>query len=367
MDYKINQVSPWIDNTELSYVKKCINSGWLTEGEMAKDFLERIKKITGSKFALLAPNGTLGLYLAIKALDLPPNSEVIVPSFSFYASGASVIFSGLTPVFVDVSLDDFNIKISNIEKLITKKTSAIMPVHVYGQSADNKEITKIANKYNLKIIEDAAQAFNVFDNKKHCGTFGDVGVISFFADKTITTGEGSVVLTQHQGIFDKLKLIRNQGRPNSGTFIHQDLGMNFRMTDLQCAVGLGQLDKLDKICNKRKSDYIKYSNFLNGIGDLKFINVRKESTFIPFRFPIMTSYKNELISHLEKNRIQTRTFFYPLHLQPKFANYKNDNCPNTLKLYNSGICLPIYYSISSEDIEFICMKIIEFFKNGIKK
>ena len=361
MSYKISQVSPWIDETEFEYVKKCFDSGWLTEGRMANDFLERIKNITGSKFAALAPNGTLGLYLAIKSLDLPAGSEVIVPSFTFYASGAAIVFAGLEPVFVDVSSADFNIDISKIESMISPKTSAIMPVHIYGQSADNKEIMRLASKHNLKVIEDAAQAFNIFDNEKHCGTYGDIGVISFFADKTITTGEGAVLLTQSEEIYNKIRLTRNQGRPNSGTFIHEDLGMNFRMTDLQCAIGLGQLDKLDKISKKRQNDYKKYLSILDGVGDLEFIETRPESTFIPFRFSLKTKYKNELASFLESNGIQTRSFFFPLHLQPKFINYKNDGCEKAKELYEVGICLPIYYSITAVDIEFITTKIIEFF------
>jgi len=362
MKYKIFQSSPWIDGVEKKFLLQTIKNNWITEGPLTRRFLLRVKKITKSKHVELAPNGTLGLYLALKALNLPKNSEVIVPNFTFYASASSVIFAGLIPKFVDVNMDDFNMNHNNLEKLIKKQTKAIMIVHAYGQSARMKEIISIAKKYKLKIIEDAAQVFNVFYNKKHCGTLGDVGVISFYGDKSLTTGEGAAILTQNKKIAKRIKFLRNQGRENSGTFKHKEIGMNFRMTDLQCAIGLGQLSKINKIKKERNLKYKKYISLLRNVKHLSFLKINDKKNFIPFRFCILTKNKNELVRYLEKNKIQTRSFFYPLSLQPKLKKYKNDKGENAKRLYDTGICLPIHHLLENKDINYICNKIKKFFQ-----
>jgi perosamine synthetase len=360
--YKILQVSPLIDEEDINYVTKSLKSCWVTEGRYSIKFIKRIKKLTKSKYAVLAPNGTLGLYLGILGLNLPKNSEIILPSFSFYASATSIIYANLKPVFVDVDQNTYCMDPTKIEKLINKKTSAIMVVHTYGQSANINKIIKIAKKYKLKIIEDAAQVINVYYKNKHCGTFGDVGVISFYGDKTITTGEGAVILIKNKKIFKKISLLRNQGRLKSGTFKHSNLGMNFRMTDLQCALGMGQLNKLKKITTYKLEKYEYYKKMLSNVGDLQFGKVNNYSTFVPFRFFFLTSYKKKLMHYLENNLIQTRSFFFPLHKQPQLKNYRNGGCKVTESLYNKGICLPIHNKVSKKDINFICNKIKIFFK-----
>ena len=212
-------------------------------GKNTKKFIEKIKDITGSPYVLPVSNGTLGLYVALLSMNLPRGSEVLIPSFTFFGSASSVYFAGLKPVFVDVDPKTMATYENYLQK-VTKKTSAIMPVHIYGLSCDMDPIITFAKK-KLKIIEDAAQAIGVKYRGKHCGTFGDTEVISFFADKTIAMGEGgNAILTNNKGIYKKLKLIRNQGRPNSGTFIHPEFGMNFRITDMQSAIGYAQLKRL---------------------------------------------------------------------------------------------------------------------------
>ena len=208
---------------------------------------------------MFAPNGTLGLYLAILSLDLPPNSEVLVPSFTFFGSASSIVFAGHKPVFVDVSTSDYTMDLDDLQSKITKNTAAIMAVHIYGQAARLSAICSIARQHNLYLIEDAAQAIGVEYEGKHAGTIGDVGVVSFFADKTITTGEGAVLFCKDEQLWKRLRLLRNQGRQNSGTFIHDSLGMNFRITDMQAAVGCAQLEKLDSIKKQRLEAYADYT------------------------------------------------------------------------------------------------------------
>lgn len=361
MKYKITQVNPYVDECEISNIEKSINDKWLTEGPYCQQFLDKIKETTGSKYAVLAPNGTLGLFLALLALDLPKDSEVIIPSFTFYASATSVVFAGLKPVFVDVNPNTYMIDLESLEENITKNTSAIMPVHVYGHSAPITEVMQVAKKHNIRVIEDAAQAYGVFFDGKHCGIFGDVSMISFFADKTITTAEGAVVLTQCEKLYKKLRYLRNQGRDNSGVFIHPELGMNFRLNDIQCGIGVSQANKFHEISHTKNSLYNIYLNNLKGIGDLDFMSVDDSSTFVPFRFFLTTKHKEKLMEFLEHNGIQTRSYFYPMHLQPKLKCYTRDLCVESEKLYAKGICLPLHMDMTKNDVDIITDIIKEYF------
>ncbi len=358
---KITQVKPFLDERELEPLRESIDNKWLTEGPWSKLFLERLKEFTGSPYAVLAPNGTLGLFLGILALDLPRGSEIIMPSFTFFASASSAYFAGLRPVFVDVDDDTFNIDVNLIEEAINENTSAIMPVHIYGHSCRIDEVIRISEKHGLKVIEDAAQSLGVFYNGSHTGTFGDTSAISFFADKTVTTGEGAVVFARDEVIYDRLLCLRNQGRKKSGSFIHPEMGMNFRITDMQCAVGLSQMDKFEAIRQKRLRIDTLYREGLNGVGDIRFLKVENGSTFVPFRFVIRTESKDALISHLEACGIETRSFFYPMHLQPPFRGNANKSLPVSEGLYSSGICLPLHHYLKEDDIYFIVQKIREFF------
>jgi perosamine synthetase len=202
----------------------------------------------------------------------------------------------------------------------------------------------------LKVVEDAAQAFGVTLRGKAAGTFGDVGVYSLFSDKVITTGEGGVLVTNCDELAGRLTLLRNQGRLNSGTFVHPSLGMNFRITDLQAAIGLAQIEKLPLILEDRARKWGMYAEGLRGVGDVQFMNVLSGSNLVPFRFPILTAQREGLTKHLEQIGIQTRGFFYPLHLQPKLKTAVPIKLPVSENLNARGLCLPIHYRLSDSQI-----------------
>jgi len=369
MGYKIPQLEPYIGKEELKNLKKVIDEKWITEGVFSKEFLEIIKEFTEAKHVVLANNGTLALFLGLLSLGIGKGDEVIVPDFTFNASASSVAFAGAKPVFVDIDEGNLNIDVEKIEDVITEKTKAIMPVHIYGQSADMDPIIKLAKRYNLRVIEDAAETYGVFYKGKHTGTIGDVGIISFFADKTITCGEGAVILTNDYELYDKLRYLRNQGRSDSGSFIHPQLGMNFRMTDLQCAVGVAQLKKFKEIEKKKIEGYRLYQLLLKELGGVSFIEEVDYSNFIPFRVPIRVKNCDELIQYLEDSGIQTRGFFYPLHRQPCFnyLGYEKNDFPVTNKIYSEGLCLPVFPGLKKEQIEYVCEKIKEFYNVEEKK
>jgi perosamine synthetase len=341
---------------------------WITEGPKSQEFVDKLLKMMDVKYGVLAPNGTLSLYMALRALGIGKGDEVIVPNFTFIASANAIEMVGAKPVFCDVQDSDLHIDIKKAEKLVTRKTKAIMPVHIYGMACNMYDVTSFAKKHNLKIVEDAAQAVGVKWDGKQAGTFGEVGSFSFFADKTLTTGEGGLVVTNDEEIYKKLLFIRNQGRINRGSFIHPEIGYNFRMTDIQTAVGLVQLQKFPEIVKKKAKILETYKKFLNP--EIKIIEPLAHSTHIPFRVCITVPGGSEkLMEHLKENGVEPRTFFYPLHMQPcyedksffKFLKKKNDLSVSE-RLYKEGVCLPSWVGISTKDIKFICDKINNFLK-----
>jgi perosamine synthetase len=353
LEWRIPQVEPYFDDDEVDGLADTVRRGWLTEGPQAADFLSTIQTDTGARHAVLAPNGTLGLFLALLALDLPRDSEILVPTFTFYASATAAVFAGLRPVFVDADAQTFNLNIDALESLVTERTTAIMPVHVYGHSPPLDRILEFAARHDLVVLEDAAQAYGVAYQGRHAGTWGDVGVISFFADKTITMGEGGVVLTDDARLYKKLRLLRNHGRLNSGTFVHDTLGMNFRVTDLQCAVGRAQLRKLPEIVSKKRENHARYVANLSDVRGVRWLHVQAGSSHVPFRFALVSERRAQLVAALERAGIQTRSFFYPLHLQPALQKYAQEPLPVAEELHRKGICLPVHHGLTSCDIDEI--------------
>lgn len=364
MPYKITQIYPYFTNDEIAEVTDSLRAAWVTEGPKSKEFIEKILAMTGAKYGVLVPNGTLALYVAMMVLGIKEGDEVIVPDFTFMACASAVHLTGAKPVFVDVALIDLNIDVALIEKRITPKTKAIMPVHMYGQAADIDGIRRIAAKYKLFIVEDAAQGLGVYYKGNHVGTFGDLGCFSFFADKTITTGgEGGMVITNDSNLYEKLRYFKNQGRLTSGTFIHPQIGYNFRMTDLQCAVGLAQLRKFEKLKKRKLENQSLYRKNLKGVKQVKFLGHTSYSTFIPFRTNIFVEQLPKLMEYMEANAIQTRGMFYPLHKQPshKMYRYSDRDFPNTIYAYEHGLSLPVHYALKESDITYICSTIKKFY------
>lgn len=358
---RISQVDLFIDEAELESLTPSIMNRWLTEGPRAAELTEAIKDYTKTRQLVFAPNGTLGLYLALLVLDLPKGSEILIPSFTFYGSATSAVFAGLKPVFVECYEDTYNVDLEDLERKITPATAVIMPVHIFGQICDIHGVMDIAQRHGLKVVEDAAQAFGVHFDGQHAGTFGDIGVFSFFSDKVITMGEGAALFTQDDALYERLRLLRNQGRPNAGTFVHPELGMNFRITDLHAAIGLAQLGKLPLIRERRTQLWDIYRSGLEGVGDIRFMSIHPKSEFIPFRAPITTSHREELEMFMRENMIDTRGFFYPMHLQPKLKSDPPQSLPTSEKLNAQGLCLPVHRHISDDDAKRVCEVIQQFF------
>ena len=366
---KVPQFMPFVGKEEYEAIKQCFDTNWITEGPLSKEFNEKLCEKIGVEYGVYAPNGTLALILGMKALNIGPGDEVIVPDVTFLASASAVEFLGARPVFVDVC-ENMQINIEDCARVMTSKTKAIMPVHLFGFTPDMDAVMSFAKDNGLLVVEDAAQALGIKWKDKGCGSFGDVGCFSFFADKTLTTAEGGFVTTNNEEVYESLLFLRNQGRRGRGSFIHPQIGYNFRMTDIQCAMGLAQLKKFDSLVEKKNKIHQKYTEAFAGFSHVDIFQPPKEvSPFVPFRVTLRTNNNEaaDLMEHMRKNDVEPRMFFYPLHLQPAFEpwlddpRYARENFSTSEKLYNNGICLPSFVAITDEQISYVCEVIKKYY------
>jgi perosamine synthetase len=362
----INQIEPWIDEAELTELKRVIDSTFVVEHSLTKEFEEMTKELTGAKHAIAVTNGTMALYASLLALDLEPGDEVIVPDITFIATANAVIMAGGKPVLCEINKDTFCIDISKAYSLITTRTKIIIPVHLYGQSAEIYDVIAFAKKYNLKVLEDAAQGVGVKYNGKHVGTFGDIGILSYYGNKTITTGEGGVVLTDNEELAKKVYRLKNHGRDKKGTFIHEHIGFNFSFTEMQAAIGIAQMKKLPAIINKKNAIYERYKRELSNISSFRIAYLDVKCSPVFWFTSFVSENVTEITEFLKMNGIQTRRFFYPLHLQPCYADKKyilniNDDFKISEKAYKEGISLPSSYNLKETDQNFVISKIKEFY------
>ena len=243
---------PDLSGNEKKYLNECIDSSWISsKGEFIEKFEKYFCKFTNIKYATTVSNGTVAIHLALKVLNIKNNDEVIVPTFTYIASVNPIIEVGAKPVFVDSNINDWQINVNDIETKITENTKAIIVPHLYGQSAQMDEILKIANKYNLYIIEDCAEALGTLYKNKHVGNFGDIATFSFFGNKTITCGEGGMIASNKKELIDLSKNLKNQGISEHKQYWHIRLGYNYRMTNMQAAVGLAQIERINEIILKK--------------------------------------------------------------------------------------------------------------------
>lgn len=361
---KVNQFDPYLTKEEAKLVLETINDNWITEGKKTQQFQDMLKNYTKAKHVHLLPNGTLALFVACKILDIGPGDEVIVPAFTFVGSATAVALTGAKPVFADVNADDFNLSVESFKRCLTKRTKAVMPVHIYGQAARMDEIMKVARKHKLLVIEDAAQGLGTTFKNKHVGTIGDVGCMSFYADKTLTTGEGGALFTNSKKLADKCMYFKNQGRLHRGSFIHPFLGYNFRVTDLQAAIGVAQMKKLSYIIKKKAQNESIYRKLLRDVPQVQFPVDTKVGKRVPFRINVMVDDPEGLTGHLTKNGVGVRRWFYPLYRQPCF-NKKNSRSlkayPNADRLFERGLSLPSGVGLSEKQIRYVCSSIKKYF------
>ncbi len=357
---RINEYSPQIGKAEIARVLETLDENWITEGKNTRQLQRLLADYCGCRHAIMVPNGTLALFAALKVLGVGPGDEVIVPDFTFFGTASAVVLTGAMPVLVDVDEYDGNISVEAIEASITPRTKAIMPVHIYGQTCDMPVIMDIARRHGLLVVEDAAQGMGVTCGDRHVGTFGDIGCISFFADKTMTTGEGGALLLNDDDLAEQCLYFKNQGRLHRGTFVHEHMGYNFRITDLQAAIGVAQFHQLDDTIRRKLALRETYFNMLRDCPGVRFPTDNGFGEVVPFRVNILVDDPAGLADYLNAAGIATRRFFYPLHLQPSL-NSQNSivryKPTQSVKLFESGLMLPSGLDLTELQVELVCESI----------
>lgn len=349
---------PYLTENAHKYVNDCLQSTWISsKGEYIQRFEDRFKAYTGRKHAISCSNGTTALHLALLALGIKKGDEVIVPTFTYIATVNAISYVGATPVFADCYMDTYAIKTEDVKRLITKKTKAVILVHLYGSVSVSESLINMLRKHKIKIIEDCAESLG----SKYSGTYSDIATYSFFGNKTITTGEGGMLTTDSKKLSDKITKLKGQGLSGKKEYHHDIIGYNYRMTNIQAAIGLSQLERVWLIIGHKKNIHEQYKKHLGHL--VKFQSIDKDSiawlTVIELK---NKAQRDGLRKHLAKYNIETRPAFPPIHTMPMYKTKKR--YPIAERIANNGVCLPSYPDLSPADTLFISNLIKNYVKSS---
>lgn len=361
----------WIDEDDIKAVIDTLKSDFLTTGPKIEEFERAVAQYTGAKYAVAVSNGTAALHLACLAAGITTGDEVITSPITFAASSNCVLYCGAKPVFADIDMDSYNINPREIEKLITEKTKAIIPVHFTGQPCDMDEISQIARKHNLIVIEDAAHALGAKYDGKSIGCISDMTILSFHPVKHITTGEGGMVLTNSKELYQRLKLFSSHGitrdddlllkKDGAWYYEQQDLGYNYRITDIQCALGISQIKKLPQFLNRRKEIAQRYFSELNNVKGVQLPPQKscRDNAWHLFVILVQAERRSELFNALREVGIGVNVHYLPVYQHPYYQRngYALVSCPNAEEYYSRAISLPMYAGLTYEMQTFIIEEI----------
>ena len=353
---------PFITKKDIFAVNKTLKSGWISSsGTEIKKFESEFSKFVERKYSITVANGTAALEIAIKALGIKKDDEVLIPNFTIISNALAVIRQQAKPVLIDCDLENWNIKIEDIEKKITKKTKAIIVTHIYSFPNDMDKILKICKKHNILIIEDAAEVLGLSYKNKKCGSFGDLSTFSFYANKQVTTGEGGMISVNSEKLYKKCNSLKNLCFGKINRFNHDDLGWNYRLTNIQATLGLSQLKNIKNTIRKKMeigNYYYEKLKFNNNIQILPPFNSFSKNIYwvvgILIKDKKMTALN--LSKKLLKFGIETRPFFWPMHQQSIFKKlklFKNQNYPNSTYLSKYGLYVPSYFLLKKKEINKI--------------
>lgn len=353
---------PAIVGNEWKYLKECVDTKWVSsEGEFVKNFEKEFAKYCGVKYALAISNGTHALHLVLLSHGIKTGDEVIVPDLTFIATANAVYYIGAKPVCCDINRETWNIDVEKIESLVTEKTKAIIPVHLYGLPCEMDEINEIAQKHGLIVVEDSAEAAGAEYKGKKAGNLGNSAIFSFYGNKIITTGEGGMITTNDAKIAERAAFLRNHAMSKERHYFHTELGYNYRMTNLQAAFGLAQLEGLDKFVGERIRIARLYSEMLAGVDGITLPAERPYSKHIFWTYSVLIEDEFgissfELQERLRDKGIETRPFFAPISKMPFYQKF-DFNCPVCYDVSKRGISLPTFSGLTEKQIERVVNEI----------
>jgi len=348
---------PSIGDKEIAYVSDAVRSGWVSSlGRYIEDFERQFAAFCGTRFALTTSNGTTAIHLALVALGIKAGDEVIVPDLTFIATANAVAYTGATPVMVDIDADTLCISPAAAKRAITPRTRAIMPVHLYGHPADMEAINAIAKDHGLVVIEDAAEAHGAECHGKRVGSLGRCGVFSFYGNKVITSGEGGMITTDDELLYLTAKRLRDHAMSPTKRYWHEEIGYNYRMTNLQAALGVAQLERIDEFMTRRRDIMDWYRAGLGHRSDVRLNRdapwARNAYWMVCMERPGMDDEsRQQFMKNLRARGIDSRPYFYPASDMPM---YPNADTPQTHGISHSGINLPSYVDLGREDVQHIC-------------
>jgi len=359
---------PLLGKNEIKYITECLETNWISSsGKYIEEFENCFSEYCQCKYGICTTSGTTALHLAMACINLQPGDEVIVPTFTNVATAFAVVYCGATPVLVDSERETWNLDVSKIEEKITLKTRAIMPVHIYGHPCDMDPILEIASKHGLYVVEDAAEAHGAEYKGKKAGGIGHINCFSFFANKIITTGEGGMVVTNDESLAERARLLRNLAHAKGQRFLHTDIAFNYRITNIQAAIGLAQFENIEEFIDRRRKNAQLYNEKLK---DVKGVTLPVEKDWaknVYWMYSIVIEdefglSRDEFAQKLHEKEIETRTFFVPMHKLPAFLNiglFENESYPVAEEIGKKGLYLPSGSGLTLEQIEYICETIRE--------
>lgn len=370
--------NPDITELERRYVLEVLRTPNLSLGPKLKEFEEKIASYVGVKHAVAVNSGTSGLHLVIKALGIKEGSEVITTPFSFVASANSILYERAKPVFVDIDFRTLNMDVEEVEEKITKKTNAVLAVDIFGEPVEWDRLQEIGEKYELKLIEDSCESFGAEYKGKRTGGFGDAGVFAFYPNKQITTGEGGIIVTGHEEIAKLCRSMRNQGRGESDEWLqHERLGYNYRISDINCALGIAQLERIDEMLEKKRRVAQMYNERLKETDciEIPYTSPKVKKSWFVYVVKLSDEYRREdrdrILEELRVRGIGCSNYFTPIHLQPFYVEkfgYKKGDFPVTEHVSERTIALPFYNNLTDGKIDYVVenlMDTINSLKRGI--
>lgn len=361
---------PFIDEQERCAILEAFDSGWISsKGEFIKKFENSFSKFISKSYGVSVSNGTVALHLALAALGIGKGDEVIVPNLTFAATANAAIYQGASPVFVDVEKENWGLDPELLEKAITSKTKAIIAVHLYGNPCKISEIKEVAEKNDVHLIEDCAEAIGAKYGKHKVGSFGDISCFSFYGNKIITTGEGGMCLTDDKYLEEQMRILRDHGMSQTKRYWHDTIGFNYRMTNIQASIGLAQLNKVEHILERKRNIATAYQDYLVNYIEKQVDPPNSESVF--WLYSILAASENErayVVSKLDEAAIESRPFFFSLSSMPPYKQFRTVLGKNkiTFDLSNRGLNLPSFPSISIDQIGAVSDVVnnsIKYFRN----